>query len=82
VLLAYRQSRHRKINLNQTPFSFASTVPTLVRLPKALTVLSVRTLQAMVNGLVSENIDLKKCIQKTEQKLADLEKLIRETLES
>lgn len=37
-------------------------------------------LQAMVNGLVSENIDLKERIQKTEQKLSEIEKLIRENL--
>jgi integrase len=39
-----------------------------------------KQLQAMVNGLVSENIDLKKRIQKTEQKLGELERLIKETL--
>lgn len=39
-----------------------------------------KQLQAMVNGLVSENIDLKKRIQKTEQKLAELERLIKKTL--
>jgi len=41
-----------------------------------------RQLQVMVNNLVTENMDLKRCIQLTEQKLDELEKLIREALES
>jgi site-specific recombinase XerD len=41
-----------------------------------------RQLQVMVNNLVTENIDLKGRIRLTEQKLAELEKLIREALES
>lgn len=39
-----------------------------------------KQLQAMVNSLMSENIDLKKRIQKTEQKRAELERLIKESL--
>jgi len=40
-----------------------------------------KQLQSMVNTLVSENIDLKKRISKTEQKLDELEKTIKNTLE-
>ena len=39
-----------------------------------------KQLQVMVNGLVSENIDLKKRVQKTEEKLAEMERLIKEAL--
>lgn len=41
-----------------------------------------RQLQIMVNSLVTENMDLKKRIQLTEQKLVELDMLIREVLES
>jgi site-specific recombinase XerD len=40
-----------------------------------------RQLQVMVNNLVTENMDLKNRIRLTEQKLTELEKLIREALE-
>jgi len=40
-----------------------------------------RQLQVMVNSLVTENMDLKGRIQLTEQKLAELDRLIREVLE-
>jgi hypothetical protein len=40
-----------------------------------------RQLQVMVNNVVSENIDLKPRINRTEQKLAELEKAIHEILE-
>jgi septal ring factor EnvC (AmiA/AmiB activator) len=40
-----------------------------------------RQLQVMVNNVVSENIDLKSRINRTEQKLAELEKAIHEILE-
>jgi len=40
-----------------------------------------RQLQVMVNNVVSENIDLKLRISRTEQKLAELEKAIHEILE-
>jgi len=40
-----------------------------------------KQLQSMVNTLVSENINLKKRIEKTENKLAELEKIIRNALE-
>lgn len=40
-----------------------------------------RQLQVMVNSLVTENMDLKERIQLTEQKLAELDRLIREVLE-
>jgi len=39
-----------------------------------------KNLQAMVNNLLSENVDLKKRIQGTEQKLGELEKLVKEAL--
>jgi hypothetical protein len=39
-----------------------------------------RQLQIMVNSLVTENMDLKRRIGSAEQKLTDLEKLIRENL--
>jgi len=41
-----------------------------------------RQLQVMVNNLVTENMDLKNRISLTERKLVELEKLIREALES
>jgi site-specific recombinase XerD len=40
-----------------------------------------KQLQTMANSLVSENLDLKRRIGRTEQKLSELEKLIRQTLE-
>lgn len=40
-----------------------------------------RQLQVMVNNVVSENIDLKSRISRTEQKLAELEKMIHDVLE-
>lgn len=40
-----------------------------------------RQLQVMINNVVSENIDLKSRINRTEQKLAELEKAIHEILE-
>jgi len=40
-----------------------------------------RQLQVMVNNLVTENMDLKRRIQLTEQKLSELEHLIRQALE-
>ncbi len=39
-----------------------------------------RQLQIMVNSLVTENMDLKSRIQLAEQKLAELDKSIRELL--
>jgi len=39
-----------------------------------------RQLQTLVNGLSAENLDLRNRMQKTESKLVDLEKLIRENL--
>jgi len=41
-----------------------------------------KQLQSMVNTLVSENIDFRKRIEKTEHKLAELEHMIKNTLES
>jgi site-specific recombinase XerD len=41
-----------------------------------------RQLQVMVNSLVTENMDLKQRINRTEQKLSELEKLICEALSS
>jgi septal ring factor EnvC (AmiA/AmiB activator) len=40
-----------------------------------------KQLQSMVNTLASENMDLKQRIAKTEKKLAELEKLIKASLE-
>jgi DNA repair exonuclease SbcCD nuclease subunit len=40
-----------------------------------------KQLQTMVNGLVFENMNLKQRISRTEQKLAEVEKLIEETLD-
>ncbi|MCJ7634671.1 site-specific integrase, partial [Candidatus Bathyarchaeota archaeon] len=39
-----------------------------------------KQLQVMVNGLVSENMDLKNRVQRTEKKLAEIEKIIQESL--
>jgi len=41
-----------------------------------------RQLQVIVNDLVTENMDLKNRIQLTKRKLAELEKLTKEALES
>ena len=40
-----------------------------------------KQLQTMVNALVSENVDLKQRIAKAEQKLDEIEKVIRESLQ-
>jgi site-specific recombinase XerD len=41
-----------------------------------------RQLQTMLNSLVTENLDLKQRISRTEQKLAELEELVKETMAS